>query len=38
MIFKETRAYCKLKEGALDRARWRTRSGRGYGPLVRPTT
>jgi len=27
----------KLKEEALDRTRWRTRFGRGYGPIVRQT-
>jgi len=32
---KETREYCKLKETALNRALWRTRSGRGCGPVVR---
>jgi hypothetical protein len=35
---KETRRYCKLKEEALDRTVWRTRFGRGYGPVVRQTT
>jgi hypothetical protein len=35
---KEKRGYCKLKEEALDRTLWRTRSGRGYGPVVRQTT
>jgi hypothetical protein len=34
---KETRGYWKLKEEALDRTLWRTRFGRGYGPVVRPT-
>jgi hypothetical protein len=34
---KETRGYCELKEEALDRAVWRTRFGRGYGPLLRLT-
>jgi hypothetical protein len=28
----------KLKEEALDRTHWRTRFGRGYGPVVRQTT
>jgi hypothetical protein len=32
---KERRAYCKLKEEALDRTLWRTRSGRGYEHVVR---
>jgi hypothetical protein len=36
--FKEKRIYCKLKEEALDRTLWRTRFGRGYGPVVRQTT
>jgi hypothetical protein len=27
-----------LKEEALDRILWRTRFGRGYGPVVRQTT
>jgi hypothetical protein len=27
-----------LKEEALDRTLWRTRFGRGYGPIVRQTT
>jgi hypothetical protein len=35
---KETKSYCKLKEEALDRTVWRTRFGRGYGPVVRQTT
>jgi hypothetical protein len=35
---KETRGYRKLKEGALDGTLWRTRVGRGYGPVVRQTT
>jgi hypothetical protein len=29
--------YWKLKEEALDRTLWRTRFGRGYGPVVRQT-
>jgi hypothetical protein len=36
--FKEMRRYWKLKEEALDRTVWRTRFGRGYGPVVRQTT
>jgi hypothetical protein len=32
--FKEKRNYYKLKEEALDRILWRTRFGRGYGPVV----
>jgi hypothetical protein len=35
---KEKRSYWKLKEKALDRTLWRTRFGRGYGPVVRQTT
>jgi hypothetical protein len=35
---KEKRGYCKLKEEALDRTVWRTRFGRGYGPVVRQNT
>jgi hypothetical protein len=27
----------KLKDEALDRTLWRTRFGRGYGPVVRQT-
>jgi hypothetical protein len=34
----EKRGYCNLKEEALHRTLWRTRFGRGYGPLVRQTT
>jgi hypothetical protein len=34
----EKRRYWKLKEEALDRTLWRTRFGRGYGPVVRQTT
>jgi hypothetical protein len=33
---KEKRRYWKLKE-ALDRTLWRTRFGRGYGPVVTQT-
>ena len=29
------REYWKLKEKALDRTLWRTRFGRGYGPVIR---
>jgi ribosomal 50S subunit-associated protein YjgA (DUF615 family) len=35
---KEMTGYCKLKEEALDCTLWRTRFGRGYGPVVRQTT
>jgi hypothetical protein len=34
---QEKRRYWKLIEEALDRAMWRTRFGRGYGPVVRQT-
>jgi hypothetical protein len=34
---KEKRRYWKLKEEALGRTVWRTRFGRGYGPVVRQT-
>jgi hypothetical protein len=34
---KEKRRYWKLKEAALDCSLWRTRFGRGYGPVVRQT-
>jgi hypothetical protein len=35
---KENKRYWKLKEEALDPTLWRTRFGRGYGPVVRQTT
>ena len=35
---KEERGYWKLKEEKLDLTVWRTRFGRGYGPVVRRTT
>jgi hypothetical protein len=35
---KEKKGYWKLKEEALDHTLWRTRFGRGYGPVVRQTT
>jgi hypothetical protein len=35
---KENRKYWKLKEEALDRTLWRSRFGRGYGPVVTQTT
>jgi hypothetical protein len=35
---KEKRGCSKLKEEALDRTVWRTRLGRGYGPVVREAT
>jgi hypothetical protein len=35
---KKKRKNWKLKEEALVRTLWRTRFGRGYGPVVRQTT
>ena len=35
---KERRGYSHLKEEALNRAMWRARFGRGFGPVVRQTT
>jgi hypothetical protein len=35
---KRKRGYCKLTEEALNRNLWRTRFGRGHGPVVRQTT
>jgi hypothetical protein len=35
---KEKKRYWKLQEEALDRTLWRTRFGRGYGPVGRQTT
>jgi hypothetical protein len=35
---REKRRYLKLKEEALDHTLWRTRFGRGYGPVVRQAT
>jgi hypothetical protein len=35
---KEKRRHWTLKEEALDCTVWRTRFGRGYGPVVRQTT
>jgi hypothetical protein len=32
--FKERRGYSHLKEEVLDRAMWRARFGRGFGPFV----
>jgi hypothetical protein len=34
---REGRGYSHLKEEALDRTMWRTRFGRGFGPVVRQT-
>jgi hypothetical protein len=36
--FKENTEYWKLKVEALERILWKTRFGRGYGPVVRQTT
>jgi hypothetical protein len=36
--FKEKRGYCKLRAEALDCTLWRTRFGKGYGPVVRQRT
>jgi predicted DNA-binding ArsR family transcriptional regulator len=35
---KEKRIHWNLREEALDRTLWTTRSGRGYGPVVRQIT
>jgi len=35
---EERRGYSHLKEEALDRTMWRSRFGRGFGPVVRQTT
>ena len=35
---KEKTGYSQLKEEAVDRPMWRTRIGRGFGPVVRETT
>ena len=32
---KERRGYSHLKEEALDRITWRSRFGRGFGPVIR---
>jgi len=34
---KERGGYSHLKEEALDRTEWRSRLGRGFGPVVRQT-
>jgi hypothetical protein len=34
---KEIRGYAYLKEEALDRTMWKSRFGRGFGPVVRQT-
>jgi hypothetical protein len=38
VVYFYTCTYIHLKEEALDRTLWRTRFGRGYGPVVRQTT
>jgi hypothetical protein len=35
---KKMRRNSHLKEKALDRATWRARFGRGFGPVVKQTT
>jgi hypothetical protein len=35
---EEKRRYWKVKEEVLDGTMWRTRFGRGYGPVVRQST
>jgi hypothetical protein len=35
---KERREYSHLKEEALDRAMWKARFRRGFGPVVRQTS
>jgi hypothetical protein len=35
---KETKGHWKLNKEGRDRILWRTRSGRGYGQVVRQTT
>jgi len=35
---KETRGYWKLKDEVIDRILWRTRCGRGCGPVVSQAT
>ena len=35
---KERRGYSHSKEETLDRTMWRTRFGRGFGPVVRQNT
>jgi hypothetical protein len=37
-IWEKTRGYWRLKEKALDCARWITSFGRGYGTFVRQIT
>jgi len=34
-VLKEMRGYWNLKDDALDCTLWRTRFGRGYGPVVK---
>jgi hypothetical protein len=35
---KDRRGYCHLKEEAIDLTMWRSRFGRGVGPVVRQIT
>jgi hypothetical protein len=35
---EKKRRYCNLKDDGLDRTLWRTRFGRGYGPVAKQTT
>jgi hypothetical protein len=35
---KERKGFSQLKEEALDSTMWRTRFGRGFGPVIRQTT
>jgi hypothetical protein len=35
---KEMSGFSHIKEEALDHTTWRTRFGRGFGPVVRQTT
>jgi hypothetical protein len=35
---KKIRGYCKLKKEAPSQTSWRTRFGRGYGPVARQKT
>jgi Flp pilus assembly protein TadB len=36
-VCKEEKRHCQLNEEALDLSVWRTRFGKGYGPVVRQT-
>jgi hypothetical protein len=35
---KEMKGYPKLKEETLERSLWKIQLGRGYRPVIRPTT